>query len=48
MANPTQSSLLAEDAEAVTEEVSPLKPIPRSLKRVLMPNRNQLEFGPLT
>ena len=44
MANPTQSSLLAEDAEAVTEEVSPLKPIPRSLKRVLMPNRNQLEF----
>lgn len=44
MANPTQASLLAEDAEAVTEEVSPLKPIPRSLKRVLMPNRNQLEF----
>lgn len=44
MANPAQSSLLAEDAEAVTEEVSPLKPIPRGLKRVLMPNRNQLEF----
>lgn len=44
MATPTQLTLLAEEPEAPQEGVSPLKPVPRSLKRVLMPNRNQLEF----
>jgi transposase len=44
MATPTQLTLLAEGAETPLEGVSPLKPMPRHLKRVLMPNRNQLEL----
>jgi hypothetical protein len=44
MATLTQLPLLAEDFETPRAGVSPLKPVPRYLKRVLMPNRNPLEF----
>lgn len=44
MTTPTQLSLLAEEPESTPESASRLKPMSRSLKRVLMPNRNQLEL----
>ena len=44
MATPTQLSLLAEDSETSPEGVPPLKPLLCGIKRVLMPNRNQLEL----
>src|SRR5512144_1484910 len=44
MTTPTQLSLLAEEPESTPASASPLKPMFRSLKRVLMPNRNQLEL----
>src|SRR5512134_845365 len=43
MTTPTQLFLLAEEPES-PESASPLKPMFRSLKRVLMPNRTQLEL----
>ena len=44
MATPMQLTLLAEDPEVTAEGRSPLKPMAGGIKRVLMPNRNQLEL----
>lgn len=44
MTAPTQLSLLAEESEIPLESAFPLKPMPRGIKRVLMPNRNPLEL----
>src|SRR5512135_1828552 len=44
MTTPTPLSLLAEEPESTPASASPLKPMSRRLKRVLMPNRNQLEL----
>jgi transposase len=39
-----QLTLLEEDLKATPAETSPLKPVSSGIKRVLMPNRNQLEL----
>ena len=44
MANPDQLSLLTAEPETIDAEGPPRSPLCRSLKRVLMPNRNQLEL----
>lgn len=44
MTTPTQLFLLAEEPESTPEIASSLKPMFRSLKRVLMPNRTQLDL----
>jgi len=44
MATPTQLTLLAEEPELTPEEPSPRRPVSLGVKRVLMPNRNQLEL----
>jgi transposase len=44
MANPDQLSLLTTEPELIAAAGPPRSPLCRSLKRVLMPNRNQLEL----
>ena len=44
MATPDQLSLLSAESEPIAPEGPPLRPLCRSLKRVLMPNRSQLEL----
>src|SRR5512135_2900394 len=44
MRTPTQLALLAEEPESTPASASPLKPMSRSLTRVLMPKRNHLEL----
>ena len=44
MANPDQLSLLIAEPETIATEGPPRSPLCRSLKRVLRPNRNQLEL----
>lgn len=44
MLTPTQLSLLADHPESTSESLSPLKSMANGIKRVLRPNRNQLEL----
>ena len=44
MTHPDQLSLLTVEPLPITEEGPVLRPLSRDLKRVLMPNRHQLEL----
>lgn len=44
MTHQDQWSLLIEEPKAISEEIPPLAPLPRDLKRILLPNRHQLEL----